>query len=119
MSYIRFVTPVSHILISSTSWLPAQDVDLPGSTSQGDILRAQAQFLKGAAWYEVNAARARDLHDLRRASFCPEPGTGDGAGNPRKRANRHWRCFAYQACRARSRVRLTLVASIVRFLLRT
>ena len=55
-------------------------------------------------------------HDLARASFCTRLGTGGGAGNPRNRANRHWRCFAYQACRARSRVRLTLVASIVRVL---
>ena len=35
------------------------------------------------------------------------------AGNPRYRANRHWRCRAYQPCRAWSRVRLALVASIV------
>lgn len=55
-------------------------------------------------------------HHLGGASFCLEPGTGDGEGNPKKRANRHWRCCAYQACRARSRVRLTLVASIVRVL---
>jgi hypothetical protein len=39
----------------------AQDVVLPGSTVEGDILRGQGQFLKGMAWYELNAARAREL----------------------------------------------------------
>src|SRR5271157_1414396 len=39
----------------------AQDVVLPGSTVQGDILPGQGQFLKGMAWYELNAARAREL----------------------------------------------------------
>jgi len=38
-----------------------QDVVLPGSTVQGDILRGQGQYLKGMAWYELNAARAREL----------------------------------------------------------
>ena len=39
----------------------AQDVVLPGSTIEGDVLRGQGQFLKGMAWYELNAARAREL----------------------------------------------------------
>ena len=34
---------------------------LPGSTVQGDILRGQGSYLKGMAWYELNAARAREL----------------------------------------------------------
>jgi hypothetical protein len=34
--------------------------------------------------------------------------------NPRNRAKRRWRCLAYQACRARSFVRLARVASMVR-----
>jgi hypothetical protein len=48
------------LLISAPSTL-AQDVVLPGSTVEGDILRGQGQFLKGMAWYELNAARAREL----------------------------------------------------------
>jgi Domain of Unknown Function (DUF1080) len=40
----------------------AQDVVGPGSTVQGDILRGQGQFLKGAAWYELNAAKAFELN---------------------------------------------------------
>ena len=39
----------------------AQDVVLPGSTLQGDILRGQGQFLKGMAWYEVGSAQARAI----------------------------------------------------------
>jgi|GEM_PF-3447251 hypothetical protein len=61
MSYIRFVTSVFLLLISSAPSLPAQDVVLPGSTAQGDILREQGQFLEGAAWYEINATRAREI----------------------------------------------------------
>ena len=34
--------------------------------------------------------------------------------NPKNRAKRRWRCLAYQACRARSFVRLVRVASMVR-----
>jgi Ricin-type beta-trefoil lectin domain-like len=41
--------------------LHAQDVVLPGSTLQGDILRSEGQFLKGMAWYELTAAKAREL----------------------------------------------------------
>ena len=40
---------------------PGQDVVLPGSTPQGDILRGQGQFLKGMAWYEVGSAQARAI----------------------------------------------------------
>ncbi len=47
-------------LMSAPS-IKAQDVVYPGSTAQGDILRGQGQFLKGAAWYEINAARAREI----------------------------------------------------------
>ena len=32
-----------------------------GSTPQGDILRGQGQFLRGAGWYEFNSARARNI----------------------------------------------------------
>ncbi len=39
----------------------AQDLVLPGSTVEGDILRGQGHVLKGMAWYELNAARAREL----------------------------------------------------------
>lgn len=40
----------------------AQDRVGPGSTVQGDILRGQGQFLKGAAWYEVGSAQANVLN---------------------------------------------------------
>jgi len=43
------------------SKVQAQDVVLPGSTPQGDILRGQGQFLKGMAWYEVGSAQARAI----------------------------------------------------------
>ena len=39
----------------------SQDVVYPGSTVQGDILRGEGQFLKGMAWYELNAAKAREI----------------------------------------------------------
>ncbi len=48
-------------LTMSSFSIRAQDVVLPGSTVEGDILRGQGQFLKGMAWYELNAARAREL----------------------------------------------------------
>ncbi len=48
------------LLISAFS-IRAQDVVLPGSTIEGDMLRGQGQFLKGMAWYELNAAKAREL----------------------------------------------------------
>jgi hypothetical protein len=32
-----------------------------GSTIQGDILRGEGQFLRGAGWYELNSARARNI----------------------------------------------------------
>jgi hypothetical protein len=54
-------TLASLLLVSSAPWLAAQDVVYPGSTAQGDILRGQGQFLKGAAWYEINAARAWEI----------------------------------------------------------
>ena len=38
---------------------------------------------------------------------------GPSLANPRNRANRHCREWAYQSCLTRSRVRLSLVASIV------
>jgi hypothetical protein len=49
------------LLLVSLPSIQAQDVVLPGSTLEGDILRGQGQFLKGMAWYELNAARAREL----------------------------------------------------------
>jgi hypothetical protein len=52
--------------------LRAQDVVLPGSTPQGDILRGQGHFLKGMAWYELNAARAREL-DIKTARELASP----------------------------------------------
>jgi hypothetical protein len=61
LGHTRSVISVFPLLISSAPWLPAQDVVLPGSTAQGDILRRQGQFFKGAAWYEINAARARKI----------------------------------------------------------
>jgi uncharacterized protein (TIGR03067 family) len=39
-----------------------QDVVFPGSTIEGDVLRGQGQFLKGAAWYELNKAQADALN---------------------------------------------------------
>jgi hypothetical protein len=39
----------------------AQDYVAPGSTVEGERLRGEGQFLKGAAWYELNAAKARQL----------------------------------------------------------
>jgi hypothetical protein len=39
----------------------AQDVVIPGSTVQGDILRGQGQFLKGAAMYDLYSARGRAI----------------------------------------------------------
>jgi hypothetical protein len=45
MGYTRSVTSVFLFLISSAPWLPAQDVVLPGSTAQGDILRGHWLFL--------------------------------------------------------------------------
>jgi hypothetical protein len=41
--------------------LQAQDVVFPGSTVQGDILRGQGQFLKGAAMYDLYSARGRAI----------------------------------------------------------
>jgi hypothetical protein len=41
--------------------LLAQDVVFPGSTVQGDILRGQGQFLKGAAMYDLYSARGRAI----------------------------------------------------------
>jgi hypothetical protein len=35
-----------------------QRYDGAGSTVQGDILRGEGQFLRGAAWYELNSAKA-------------------------------------------------------------
>jgi hypothetical protein len=49
------------IAMMSAPVVGAQDVVYPGSTPQGDILRGQGQFLKGMAWYELNAAKAREL----------------------------------------------------------
>ena len=44
----------------------AEDVVLPGSAVQGDILRGQEPFLERAAWYELSAARERE-HDIKTA----------------------------------------------------
>ena len=48
------------VMIAAPTCHP-QDVVLPGSTIEGDMLRGQGQFLKGMAWYELNAAKAREL----------------------------------------------------------
>ena len=66
MSKTWSVTALLVSLCVSPRSLPAQDVVLPGSTVQGDVLRGQGQFLKGAAWYELNAAKARSI-DVRTA----------------------------------------------------
>jgi hypothetical protein len=61
---VSYTESVSFVFLFNTFMAvtsQAQDVVLPGSTMQGDILRGQGQFLKGAAWYELNAARAREL----------------------------------------------------------
>jgi hypothetical protein len=66
MNNHRSVTALLLTLLVSapSSW--AQDIVLPGSTAQGDILRGEGQFLKGMAWYELNAAKAREI-DLKTA----------------------------------------------------
>jgi hypothetical protein len=61
MDQARSVTVLLFVAVMSASSIRAQDVVLPGSTREGDILRGQGQFLKGMAWYELNAARAREL----------------------------------------------------------
>ncbi|WP_337175161.1 DUF1080 domain-containing protein [Paludisphaera sp.] len=40
-----------------------QDVVFPGSTVEGDRLRGEGQFLKGMAWYNISAARARAIDE--------------------------------------------------------
>jgi Domain of Unknown Function (DUF1080)/Ricin-type beta-trefoil lectin domain-like len=55
------VTALLCFLLLAIPSIHAQDVVLPGSTVEGDILRGQGQFLKGMAWYELNEARAREL----------------------------------------------------------
>jgi hypothetical protein len=57
----RWVAFLLFLVMVSAPWVRAQDVVQPGSTVEGDILRSQGQFLKGMAWYELNAARAREL----------------------------------------------------------
>lgn len=49
------------VLGVATPALPAQDVVFPGSTVQGDVLRGQGQFLKGAAMYELYSAQGRAI----------------------------------------------------------
>jgi hypothetical protein len=61
MGKVRWITGLFLIAVPSAPLLRAQDVVLPGSTPQGDILRGQGQFLKSMAWYELNTARAREL----------------------------------------------------------
>jgi uncharacterized protein (TIGR03067 family) len=61
MDKARRVTALLCFLIMSAPSIRAQDLVLPGSTLEGDILRGQGQFLKGAAWYEINAAKAREI----------------------------------------------------------
>ena len=61
MGKARSVTTILITVLISTPSIQAQDVVLPGSTVQGDILRGEVQFLKGMAWYELNAANAREL----------------------------------------------------------
>jgi hypothetical protein len=61
MDISRPVAALSFFTMMAVPLIQAQDVILPGSTVQGDILRGQGQFLKGMAWYELNAARAREL----------------------------------------------------------
>jgi hypothetical protein len=48
-------------LIAISPGIAAQDVIYPGSTVDGDYLRGQGIFLKGAAWFEIEAAKARAL----------------------------------------------------------
>jgi hypothetical protein len=55
------VTTLLLTLLMSAPPILAQDVVPPGSTVQGDILRGQGQFLKGMAWYELNAAKVREI----------------------------------------------------------
>lgn len=60
-TYLLAAFGTTILLLTLASVMPAQDVVLPGSTVQGDILRGQGQFLKGAAWYEYASAQARNL----------------------------------------------------------
>jgi hypothetical protein len=61
MGKVGWISGLFLIAVLSAPSLRAQDVVLPGSTPQGDILRGQGQFLKRMAWYELNAAGAREL----------------------------------------------------------
>ena len=47
MGSTMFVIFALLLPVSSSPWLPAQDVVLPGSKAQGDILRGQGQFVEG------------------------------------------------------------------------
>jgi uncharacterized protein (TIGR03067 family) len=66
MDKVRLLTILSISVAVVAPSIRAQDVVMPSSTVQGDILRGQGQFLKAMAWYELNAARAREL-DLKTA----------------------------------------------------
>jgi uncharacterized protein (TIGR03067 family) len=66
MDKTRWLVILSIAGLLASCRVTAQDVVGPGSTTQGDILRGQGQLLKGMAWYELSAARAREL-DLKTA----------------------------------------------------
>ncbi len=66
----------------------------------------RAQLGRGARWVQVLAAVLLGIASTRVDTSIPPP-------NHRNRANRHWRWRAYHTCRARSRVRLARVASIL------
>jgi hypothetical protein len=54
-----FASGLCVLLTTATS---AQVDDRAGSTVQGDILRGEGQYLRGAAWYELNAAKAASIN---------------------------------------------------------
>ena len=61
MDEIKSIFGSLFVLMMFAPLVRPQDVVLPGSTVEDDSLGCQGQFLKGMAWYELNAARAREL----------------------------------------------------------